>query len=311
MSEAAATPAAESAPSAAPPAGGDAGAAAAAAPTADVQPSVAPAAGEQLTGQQTGGETKQTSWTETLSDDQKEYVSTKGFKDPAAVLESYKNLEKLRGVPQERLLKLPETPDSPEWESVHNQLGKPTSPDGYGFQPEEGGDEAFLDWAKGAFHESNLTKAQAEALMGKFNEYVNLKNIESEESYAEDVKVQELNLKKEWGSAYHQNIAQAQMAARTFDIPAEAIDALEKTMGYDGVMRVMQNIGSKLGEAAFHSGDSRQGFGEGGEALTPSQAQAKIKVLKADPGFTEKYLAGDSAARDRLSRLHKMAYPDD
>jgi len=35
------------------------------------------------------------------------YVQTKGFKDPGALAESYRNLEKLQGVPQERLLKLP------------------------------------------------------------------------------------------------------------------------------------------------------------------------------------------------------------
>lgn len=257
------------------------------------------------------GGIKVTPWTDSLSPELQEYVTTKGFKDPTTVLESYRNLEKLRGVPQDRLLKLPDSPDAPEWKDVYSKLGTPATPNDYGLEPSEGGDENFLNWAKETFHGLNLTKDQAHKLVEKFNEYAVQKTQTSQTDYSENVKTQEMELKKEWGSAYHQNIAQAQAAARAFDVPGEAIDALEKSIGFDGTMKFLSNIGKKLGEAAFHGGNQRQGFGEAGEILSPSQAQAKITALKQDPTFVQKYLAGETAAKERLSRLHKMAYPDD
>lgn len=267
--------------------------------------------GEGISVNAAGGEGSTSKWSESLSPELKEYVTNKGFKDPTSVLESYRNLEKLRGVPQDRLLKLPESPDAPEWKDVYAKLGTPATPNDYGLEPSEGGDEGFLNWAKETFHGLNLTKNQAHALVEKFGEYAVQKTESQNADYGEKIKAQELELKKEWGSAYHQNIAQAQAAARAFDIPGEAVDALEKSIGFDGTMKFLSNIGKKMGEAAFHGGNQRQGFGEAGEILSPSQAKAKIAALKADSTFTEKYLAGDGAARERLSRLHKMAYPDD
>lgn len=251
------------------------------------------------------------SWTDSFSPELKDYVSTKGFKDPKAVLDSYINLEKLRGVPQERLLKMPEDPADAGWNEVYQKLGKPMTPEEYGLQAKEGGDSSFIDWAKGTFHELNLTKSQAQALVQKFGEFADGRSSAQETAFVEKLKSQEMDLKKEWGAAYHQNVANAQAAARAFDIPGEAIDALEKVMGFDGVMKFMNNIGSKIGEAAFHGSGQSKGFGTDGDILTPSQARAKIDALKRDSDFTQKYLAGDPNAKERLTRLHKMAYPDD
>lgn len=259
-----------------------------------------------------GGDPTPSSWTQSLSPELQEFVNTKGFKDPASVLDSYRNLEKLRGVPQDRLLKLPETPDAPEWKDVYSKLGVPDNAEGYGLQATEGGDEKFLNWAKETFHGLNLTKDQAHKLVEGFNQFAQDKTEMSANEYNEKVKTQEMDLKKDWGSAYHQNVANAQNAARAFDIPGEAVDALEKVMGFDGVMKFLNNIGTKIGESNFHTGEGRQGFGGGdSDLLTPSQAKAKIASLKQDPTFTQKYLAGDGEAKARMSRLHKMAYPDD
>lgn len=288
---------------------------AAAAPAAAQAPATATSTTAPITAAPAGEGTTQpvsvNSWTDSFSPELKDYVSNKGFKDPKAVLDSYINLEKLRGVPQERLLKMPEDPADAGWNEVYQKLGKPLTPEEYGLRAEEGGDSSFVDWAKGTFHELNLTKSQAQSLVQKFGEFAKNRSASQEAGFVEKLKSQEMDLKKEWGAAYHQNVANAQAAARAFDIPGEAIDALEKVMGFDGVMKFMNNIGSKIGEAAFHSGGPSKGFGQDGDILTPSQARAKIDALKRDSDFTQKYLAGDPNAKERLTRLHKMAYPDD
>jgi hypothetical protein len=40
--------------------------------------------------------------------------------------------------------------------------------------------------------------------------------------------------------------------------------------------------------------------------LTPETATARIAELKADPKFSEKYLAGEMSARDEFTRLHTI-----
>lgn len=251
-------------------------------------------------------------WTESLSPEMKDYVTTKGFKDPSMLLDSYVNLEKLRGVPQERLLKLPESADASEWNDVYSKLGRPDNPDGYGLQVPEKGDPAFVNWAKDAFHKLNLTKNQATGLLEKFSEYVGSKNTESLEQYKSKVAEQEINLKKDWGSAYHQNIAVAQQAAKTFGIPSEAVDAMEKAIGFDGVMKLMSNIGMRLGESKYVSGqsNSQNAYGET-MVLTPQQARARIENLRRDPDFVSKYTAGHPDAVNKMNALHQMAYSAD
>ena len=68
-------------------------------------------------------------WTAGLPEEMKGYVQNKGFKDPSAVVESYRNFEKLMGVPQDRMIKLPEkAEDKAAWDSIYNRLGRPEKP---------------------------------------------------------------------------------------------------------------------------------------------------------------------------------------
>ena len=249
-------------------------------------------------------------WTNGLDAEAKEFINNKGYKDAGALLESYRNLEKLRGVPQERLLKLPESADSPDWNNVYTALGKPTSPDGYGLQVEAGADPSFVNWAKSTFHDINLTKQQSDGLLSKFNDFSAAQEVERAEAHKNEVAAKELELKKDWGAAYHQNIAAAQRAAKEFGISGAAIDALEIAIGFDGTMKFMHNLGTKIGEAGYISGNPVSGFGDSA-ILTPEQARAQLSMLKKDPAFTAKYLAGDSDAKSKMTRLHQMAYSAD
>lgn len=251
-------------------------------------------------------------WTDAFDPDTKEYVTQKGFQDPKAVIESYRNLEKLRGVPQERLLKLPETGDEKGWKEVYEKLGKPATPEGYGLQAKDPNNTGFVDWAKTTFDRLNLTAQQGQELVAQFNAFNEAQEKTTNESHTAAVQGQVLSLKKEWGAAFEQNVAAAQAAYRRMGIPDKAIDALEKTMGFDGVIKMFHGIGAKVGEHAFIDGGGQgKGAGFGDLILAPGEAQAKIKALKADPGFVERYVKRDAGAVAEMERLHKMAYPTD
>lgn len=222
------------------------------------------------------------------------------------MVESYRNLEKLRGVPAERLLKLPDTPDAPEWNDVYNKLGKPATPEGYGLKPKDPKDPAFTSWATETFHKLNLTASQGQELANKFNEMQEQIKAGEVAKYQQSLTEQTGKLQKEWGAAYPQNIAAAQRAARQFGVPGEAIDAMEKAIGFDGTMKFFNRLGTSMGEHSFEGGNG-SGFGE--QILTPEQAGAKIKALKADTVWTQAYLKGDVKAKAELEKLLKMQNP--
>lgn len=268
----------------------------------DGQPSVKTT--EQITGTDVSSDN---SWIESLSPDQQNYVKNKGWKDSKSVLESYINLEKLRGVPEDRLLKIPQEADDPNWSKVYSKLGKPDSKEGYEV-PQADTEEmrAFNEWAKDNFYDLNLTKQQAQGLMERYANYVNEVQQQAIQNYDQQYKQQDANLKKEWGAAYHQNIALAQRAAQEFNVPAEAIEALEQSLGFDGVMKFMHSLSAKVGESKYIEGD---GARNPNAKLTPDQAKSQIAALKKDKSFVDKYLSGDVEAKKLMSNLHKFAYP--
>ena len=87
------------------------------------------------------------------------YAQNKGWKAPADVLKSYREFEKFKGVPQERLLALPDKEDDAEgWAKVHARLGRPEKPEDYAL--DTGNPEHSAMIAK-VMHESGISKAAA------------------------------------------------------------------------------------------------------------------------------------------------------
>jgi len=253
------------------------------------------------------GDASNGEWFKGFNDDLKGYVQTKGFKDPQSVVESYKNFEKLMGAPKDKLLRLPEKADAPEWNDVYSKLGRPQDPKGYEFTLPETMDKEFEGWAKENFHKLGLTKKQGEDLIKGYVELNTSKETAFNSQIQAKAQEQEANLKKEWGAAFDQNIQVAKKAATQFGLDGKMIDNLESALGYDGVMKFLSTIGSKIGEAGFVDSNSAKGFGG---AMTPEQARFEISSLKTDTEFGKKYSSGDVEARRRLDQLHKWAYPE-
>jgi hypothetical protein len=246
--------------------------------------------------------TPTTTWTSGLNDEVKGWVENKGFKDPAAVIDSYRNFEKLMGAPKERIIKLPEKSDDPAWNDIYGRLGRPGDPKEYDLKAIP--DPKFGEFSKKTFHELGLTKKQGEALAEKWKEYYSAGATEASQAADAKAAQEESDLKKEWGTAHEQNINIAKRAAAMFKLDPDSVDGLEKTMGYKKTMAFLHEIGSKLGEGTFIGGE-----GGNSGALTPAAALNQINTLMADSTFSHKYSNGDAEAKAKMEALHKMAYP--
>jgi hypothetical protein len=249
--------------------------------------------------------TQQTDWTTGLTDELRGYVQTKGFKDPVAVLESYRNFEKLHGVPADRLLKLPENLDTPEGRAVFERLGRPKDAKDYSIPlKDEAGGKELAEWFRSVADKANWTQRQLDSFVSEWNSRSEAHVKSAQELATQEAQVQEQNLKRDWGTAYDRNINVAKAGAGSLGLSPEDIDAIESVKGYEGTMKLLYKLGAATGEAQFVSGKSP------GVGLLPAdQAKSEIQRLGQDPGFVKRYTQGDAEARRTMDNLHKMAYP--
>lgn len=235
------------------------------------------------------------------------YIQNKGWQSPADLLKSYQGAEKLIGVPPDKVLRLPgDTSTKDELDAFYTKLGRPADPNGYEIKAPQGADDSFAKAAAGKFHELGLNTKQAQEL-AKWYESQGATMGEAQQQAKTAANVEQQNaLRTEWGAAYDAKLTQARNFAQQAGVDAATLDKLQDAMGFDGVMKFMANLGGKIGEANFVSGDRATQFG----VMTPGQAQAEIKSLTADKDFRSKYLAGNAEAKARMTQLNKWAFPD-
>lgn len=267
---------------------------------------MAPAGGGQGTQTDTTGQNTTPPWYGEIADQEmKGWVENKGFKSPAEALTSYRNLEKAFGADKAgRTVLLPgANADEAEMGAFFNKLGRPETADKYELQAPETADKGFLDWAKGTFYKAGLSGKQAQQVLAAYQEFAGGRADQLSTEAQNRITADNEALQREWGAAHPQKLAQAKAAARQFGFTAEEVDALEKQVGFAGVMKRFADIGAKLGEGGLAiSETSGNGF-----AMTPAQASAKIAELQSDKAWLSMYLSGSASHREQMDNLQKMA----
>ena len=277
------------------------------------------ASAESVTGGEPSGSAEVTTsepsgnWTEGLGEDAQGYVENKGWSGAGQMLDSYRNLEKAMGAPADQIVQIPkDAEDTDGWNSVYSRMGRPETADGYKLSDTPVPDGAIdltgdlKQWA----HEAGLSQTQTAILYDRYNGKLSELVKEQHQQGTEMVQAEEAALKKEWGSAWDENIAAATRFRQRFGIDGETIDKLEGALGLKGVLELTAKIGRGLGEHAMPTGseeDSGNGLAFG---MTPGAAKAKIDELMLDKEFMGQYVDGRPQAVDRMTRLHSLAHPE-
>lgn len=179
---------------------------------------------------------------EGLSQEAMEFVNNKGFKTIEDVVNGYRNYEKYQGVPQEKLLKLPDENNADEVNAFYKKLGRPDKAEDYKFEIAEGQDDAIAKAIAPELFKIGLSQKQAAAI------YKTLETAKIEQGKAAEaaaIKAEE-DLKSEWGSNYDNNLKAAQQAAKIAGVTPEQIEALQKATDYKTVMNIFKNLASKF-----------------------------------------------------------------
>ena len=145
-------------------------------------------------------------WLSQIADaDLRGFAESKGFEKPEVALEAYRNLEKVMGVPKERLLKLPEKADDPGWAEVYERLGRPKEAGHYSV-PEALADDPVVGKMREAAHKANLTAAQWDAMQGVLQETAAAVTQERTAGWEAKAAGELESLRSEWGAAYEEKV---------------------------------------------------------------------------------------------------------
>lgn len=248
-----------------------------------------------------------------LPEDLRDFASSKGYADPAAVVRNAMELEGLIG---HKRIAVPQNDDAAAWSDVFKALGRPDKPD-YAelkdFKAPEG-----LPWDGGlqtkmveAMHGAGLNGRQVRAVMDAYADA-------SKNGF--EAQIAELNrqtdeadaaLKADWGDKYDAKIRQATAAARDIfgdDFDAVSGLALEGGRGVftdPRMVKALVAVHEKLGLE-----DELPGSGAGAAGPSTDLAAYREQVNR-DPehAYWHRNHPEHKAARERMSRLYAAAVP--
>lgn len=250
-------------------------------------------------------------WYKDFPDDVRGYIENKKWGDPKSVVEGYRNLEKFHGVPQERLIKLPEKMDDASMREIHKKLGLPEKPDGYEVKVPTGLNPEFADWAKGLFHEAGLSKAQGDKIAAKWTDRVTALNAGAETAQVQANEQAISKLRTEWGAAFEQNSATVNALANAMGMTREQSIDIGKVLGVDNFNKMMLGLtskfGIKFGEDQFFGNGPNNGTGNNFGQMSPEAAKERIKERMADTEWAKRYTKGGVDEAREMQRLHVWA----
>lgn len=238
-------------------------------------------------------------WTEGFSDEMKGYMETKGFADAGALANSYQSLEKLRGVPEERLLSLPaDMSDLEAMSPVYTKLGRPDEAGGYTNVLGDGfNDEVFKSISERA-HQVGLGDGQFQALQ----EIMSEQSTQLKEQMDADSAASFDAWKAEKPEDF-QNSARLLSNLGMDEAAVEGVLSGDKTAVYD----MLAKIAARSSEGDVVHGEQPKGENFG---MSPAAATSKINELMADKTFMDSYTSGNKMVRqsaiDRMSKLHEI-----
>jgi len=220
--------------------------------------------------------------------DMRTFVEGKKWQDANAVVESYRNLEKIaRGADPERVIEIPADPA--DMGAVWDRLGRPEAAENYtATLPDDMQDGVYSAMAATA-HEAGLTDAQWGVMQTKFAETVEA--VRTEQSDAFD---KAFETWRQSNPVDHQNVVALNQAVGTS--PEEMTAAMNGDQA--AFYGILSRIASRMGEQPPVPSDPSNPSPTTGFQMTPTEARAKVEQMNADPAFQDRLYHSDPKVRE-------------
>jgi len=209
-----------------------------------------------------------------------EYVKTKGFKAPAAVVEGYMNAERALS---SRTFDVPKTEDQASWSKIRQAMGVPESADKYdlGDLGKTLNPEAVKAWTP-VSHKLGIPNAAATELMGAVMQQAQAAETQRETAFQQTSAREAEAVKAKWGDSYDANLDLARRGMTKIGeliggMPDGALLALEKAIGTEKLLNLGLVFGRHTVEAGFVTSNGQH------QAMTKTAAQQARQAILNDP----------------------------
>lgn len=220
-----------------------------------------------------------------LSEEQTALVSDRKWESPAALIDSYRNLETKMGAPPERIWKLPAADDAEGQREFATRLGVPESAEAYKFDGVEA-PEGIIDLReslRSVLHERNITEEAATSI---------LKAVHSAQSEAAQAtaKAQMQRMQTamdelkagDWQADYDARMANMRSGYQLMGLTDDQADRLAETLGEKAYFEAIEKLGRRMGE----TDQGRTGDKGGSPEAHNEQIQREMsKILEDDPAL--------------------------
>ena len=255
---------------------------------------------------QGGGEAAAAEWLGIFSDKaagegqtaSRDWVKSKGFKDPDAMVSSYRELEG-KFLSGDKIV-LPKEGDGAEVvEAFHKAIGRPDAADGYDLKLGEG-EEVNEDLAKvmrEAAFKAGVPASMFAAMAEPFNAYMRdvLQNHEAAQVQQREAGVAEY--RTEVGDKFNTHIAAGNKAMRLLELSGEDIAGIEQGLGTKKTLALFAKLGMGMGEDILLDAGGRPKF-----SMSKEEAQAELDRVGKEPGYLDK-LKSDPTVKARREHL--------
>lgn len=229
-------------------------------------------------------------------------------------MKSHQEAQKLIGVPERQLLRLPEDPnDEAGWRTVRQRLGAGQQESDYDlggvkFANGEELDPDFVSVFQKTALAAGLPKSQAAEIARGLVRYLDGVEAGQAAENTAAIAAERSALQKNWGSNWDANMVAARAAANALGVTPEELNSLEGVVGYARTMEMFRNISTRIGEGRFVESPNpshNQGI------MSRDQAIARKAELMRDEAWTKRYLAGDATAGREMTALNTIIVGDD
>lgn len=184
----------------------------------------------------------QSGWS-TISDEDFSYISNKGFKTPADLLKSYRELERAYS----SKISIPKDGDKEGFDKLYSKLGMPQDLDGFDIEFQEE-DRELGGQFKQVCLENNILPQSAQALYDWFTKSRTDAEGKFAQDWAENSFREMKDVEKEWGNKAKQNMELMKRGIRLVSKDEDVIENMERAMGTRQMMETFCRLGEALSE---------------------------------------------------------------
>lgn len=188
-------------------------------------------------------ERSQSDWGK-LSAEEEGYLSKKGFKTPAELLKSYRELEK--GFSSR--VALPKDGDKKALDKLYSRLGMPADKDGFDIRFAEE-DKEIGEAFKQACLDNNILPQSAKGIYEWFVKNRQEMTAKYEQDWVENSAREMEEMKREWGAKAERNLALMTRGVRLFAEDDDgAVADIEEALGTKRTMEIFCRLGEAISE---------------------------------------------------------------